>query len=233
MKGCWMLVQRVPVLAASLPRCSALRYLALPNVRKQNSAWAGLQAGAGTHAISALAGLWHLTIHGATRRPFGWVGLTQLTALECYGIAASEVRTAVLAIAALTGLRCLRAGLRDTHPLVLHKMQMRQEEVAEMTRHWLALTRLTMLDLREMLPCLGRSAAAQLSVRLAPLGRGLVPVDTPPHAPSEVPLKPLAGQGSRLDLAAVGLDDREVTDWACAAVLSPELSRDVSALQLR
>jgi hypothetical protein len=224
--GCWMAPTGVPVLAEALAGCSVLTYLARPQVisgDQGNSAHAGMHAGAQevcVCTVAALAGLRHLALDGVTKGAYGWVGLTQLTALECDGVVAGEARAAVLGIAALTGLRRLQFGFDANSQDQHYEMQMINVAVAGMAHHWHALTRLTTLDLSSWGWPVDRSAAARLSIRLAPLAHGLVPVHASPLAQREAPLKPLAGGGSRLDLAAIGLDDEAVSEEACAAVLA-------------
>jgi hypothetical protein len=200
----------VRVLARALASCSALTQLGLQQLDRALSAQAGPKAHALALAVAAPARLRHLSFSEVCRRGTAgwnpaWASLAQLTAVKPRCVVPSEARAAVLGIGQLTGLRCLRFGFeavakRDEHwPLVLWD----DAVAAAMARAWpLALTRLTTLDLCNSkgkgLYCdMSSAAAALLSVRLAPLGRGLVCVRVPPHMQSEAPLKPLAIRGQQ------------------------------------
>jgi hypothetical protein len=101
-----------------------------------------------------------------------WARLTQLTALECCNTAASAACAVVLGAAALTGLRRLRIDALQVPDALA-----RGAAAAATARHWPAPTRPLTLVLAAgfRMVTLGREAAAQLSVRLAPLAAGLVP----------------------------------------------------------
>jgi hypothetical protein len=239
----------VPALALVLAACTALESLALPDTKRRSI----LENSPEAISVSTLArvaasadSLQHLAIacicwslppaHHDAGWGSCWAGLTQLTSLWCSGLTFTEARDAAPGIAAPTGLRELRLCTEsldckrarpEARANSAQDAAARSVAVAE-ARHWPALTRLTTLEfrgIREHLQQgqLGRVAAAQLGVSLAPLGAGLVPVHAEPHTQSEAPLKALRGGGCRLVLTAVGLDDSVVDEEGCALVLALRL----------
>jgi hypothetical protein len=237
--------QGVAALAGALASCSALTHLALPcscacwwSFSTRNA----MDASRLVRAVAALPDV-RRRAHGGGQGRMGaansafhdhslcWypgpslAQLTRLTWLDCGRLSGALVRAAAPGIAALTSLRHLWLCVSLYTPHVVDRVDEEREGAAHtMAQHWPRLTLLTVLDLsspdgRPSGGWLGRAAAVQLSMRLAPLGPRLLSVAAPRRAQSEAPLKALAFGVWRLDLAAIGIDDSLVDEAACVCAV--------------